>query len=151
MSKEQLRQLITETLNEIGLLSNGAIDLLMGTAAQESRLGYYIKQVGKGPALGIMQMEPGTFRHHVKWLKSRGDDLQYKILGACNMVAFEEDSLRFNIKFSIAMARVHYYRRPESLPSNLKGMAEYWKKYYNTYLGAGTVEEFIDNYKKYVL
>jgi len=26
-----------------------------------------------------------------------------------------------------------------------------WKKYYNTPLGAGTVEEFIENYKKYVL
>jgi hypothetical protein len=48
------------------------------------------------------------------------------------------------------MARVHYLRRPEPIPTDLTGQAEYWKKWYNTYLGAGTVEEYIENYKKYV-
>ena len=43
------------------LVSQEAENLLMGTAAQESALGEYIRQLGNGPALGIFQMEPETF------------------------------------------------------------------------------------------
>ena len=38
-----------------------AEELLMLTAAHESHLGTYLKQKG-GPALGIYQMEPATYR-----------------------------------------------------------------------------------------
>jgi len=151
MNKYQSRELITETLNGIELSSNNAVDLLMGTAAQESHLGEYINQVGNGPALGIMQMEPATFKDHIAWLSKRKDDLMYKILDVCNMSAPKTDSLRYNLKFSIAMARVHYLRRPEPLPSTIAEMAAYWKRHYNSYLGAGTIDEFIKNFKKYVL
>ena len=50
------------------------------------------------------------------------------------------------------MCRVHYYRVSEALPeeNDIEGMARYWKKYYNTPLGAGTEEEFIHNYKEYM-
>jgi hypothetical protein len=41
------------------LASLNAIQLLMGTAAQESHLGTYLKQIN-GPALGVFQMEPNT-------------------------------------------------------------------------------------------
>lgn len=150
MNKDQLRSLITETLNEIGLLSNPAVELLMGTAAQESRLGEYIEQIN-GPALGIMQMEPATFWDHVKWLDRNKPDLSFEIQDACNVMILQQDSLRFNLKFSIAMARVHYLRRPEPIPADLTGQAEYWKKIYNTYLGAGTVDEYIKHYRELVL
>lgn len=149
MNSDQLRELITETLNEIGLLSNNAVNLLMGTAAQESHMGEYMRQIN-GPALGIMQMEPATFKDHVRWLSKREDDLIYKIMSSANIQKYDAETLKWNLKLSIAMARVHYLRKPEPLPTTVEAMAAYWKRYYNTNLGSGTIDEFINNYKKYV-
>ena len=41
---------------------------------------------------------------------------------------------------------------PEKLPNSydIEGLAKYWKKYYNTEGGKGTVEKFIEKYEKYV-
>ena len=60
------------------------------------------------------------------------------------------DQLKGNLYYAVAMCRIHYYRVSEALPNDLEGMARYWKKYYNTELGKGTVEEFIHNYEQAV-
>ena len=54
--------IIRPTLQKINLWSEAAENLLLGTAAQESLLGTYLKQNGNGPALGIYQMEPNTHK-----------------------------------------------------------------------------------------
>lgn len=152
MDKGQLKELIEETLKEVDLYNENAVYLILGTAAQESGFGKYIKQLGNGPALGIFQMEPNTFNDIIEnWLKYK-NDLYHEILltlGHNNML--DPDVMRWNLKAAIIMTRLHYRRVKAPLPTDLNGYAEYWKKYYNTYLGAGTVEEFIHNYKKYVL
>lgn len=61
MDKKQLRELVTHVLKKYDLYSADAVELLMLTAATESNLGCYIKQVGGGPALGIFQCEPNTY------------------------------------------------------------------------------------------
>jgi len=43
--------------------------------------------------------------------------------------------------------RLHYWRVPRSIPKTLDEQAAYWKNWYNTAKGAGTVEHF----KKIVL
>lgn len=65
---------------------------------------------------------------------------------------FSEKELITNLAYATAMARVFYRRVKEALPAadDLDGMGRYWKKYYNTPLGRGTVEEFKANYTKYV-
>ena len=148
MEKTQLRELIEETLKEINLYSKDAVNLLMGTAAQESHLGHYIRQI-KGPALGVFQMEPNTFNDIKCNYLSYKEDLLILIFKTCECEMYSE-SLIWNLKLAICFARIHYLRVPKALPCDLEGYAAYWKKYYNTYLGAGTTEEFIKNYKKYV-
>jgi len=151
MNKEQLRELIDETLKEIGLHSKDAVNLLMGTCAQESHLGEYIKQI-KGPALGIFQMEPATFVDIIdNYLYYHPVKRMAKIIAVCKASHISPEDLRWNLKLSICFARIHYLRVPEKLPNSIEGYAAYWKKYYNTYLGAGTEEEFIHNYKRFVL
>ena len=61
INKHQLRDLISDTLHEIDAHSDAAVNLLMGTCAQESHLGTYIRQIS-GSALGIMQVEPATYQ-----------------------------------------------------------------------------------------
>jgi hypothetical protein len=47
---------------------------------------------------------------------------------------------------------VRYIRAPAPLPGqdDLQGLANYWKQHYNTPLGAGTPEEFLDKWPQYV-
>ena len=151
MNKKQLRDLVIRVLQDIELYSDDAVELILGTIAQESKGGEYIKQLGNGPALGICQMESATFKDIIDNFLQYKQDLARKIKYVSGVDGFKAKYLEYNLAFSIAMCRVHYLRVNESLPSSLDGWAKYWKQYYNTYLGKGTEEEYINNYKKYVL
>lgn len=148
-NKGQFKTLIEETLKEVGMHSKSAVNLLLGTAAQESNFGEYIKQLYGGPALGVFQMEPAThddiytnFLKYKKGIWCRVDDIGGP----------DEECMVYNLKYATIMARLQYYRRPEPLPyhQDIPAIAAYWKQWYNTPLGKGTVEEFLENYQKYV-
>lgn len=152
--QKQLRSLIDRTLRAIDLYMPAASNLLMGTAAQESRLGTYLRQLGGGPALGIYQMEPRT--HDDIWINylAHRPELKRKVsrylswshIGGSE--SFFSEELEWNMAYATAMARVHYLRIPERLPADgdIDGLARYWKQHYNTPLGAGTEYEFVHNY-----
>lgn len=142
---------IRPTLDVIGFGGRAAEELMLGTALQESRL-TYLHQLGKGPAKGVFQMEPRT--HDDIWANylSYKNDLAQKILTLSgSMEGLKPAELMCgNMFYAAAMCRVHYLRVPQALPEagDLDGQAEYWKEYYNTFLGAGTVEEYIENYQE---
>lgn len=141
---DQLRTLIVQpTLEALGLWSPVSENLVLGTAITESRL-KYIKQLGTGPALGLWQMEP--FTHNDIWRTT----LLGKILGArvarltlpCQGGIPDASHMIWNLQYAAAMCRIHYFRIREALPVNTaRALAQYWKTYYNTRLGAGTVEK----------
>lgn len=134
--------------------SKAAEDLLMGTAAQESRL-MYLDQLtpGPGPAYGLFQMEKAT----ADWLWNdyiQKDPIlkgKFESLLADHPVS-RMDQMRCNMMFAAAMARMRYKVIKEPIPASgsLEDLAAYYKKYYNTYKGKATVGEFIQNYKKYI-
>lgn len=144
-----LDDVIRPALGAINLYSENAEQLLLGTALQESLL-IYTKQIG-GPALGYFQMEPAT--HDDIWLnflKYKRDLAQLIV----NVAGEAPDAalLETNHLYAAAMCRAHYLRAPAKLPAygDVVGMANYWKQYYNTPLGAGKPEEFLDKWHKYV-
>lgn len=140
--------------------SEEAEDLLFMTAAHESLLGTYLKQV-KGPALGVYQMERETEKDICFNFLLYRNKLSKKITNLC----FSEVEIPTGLNESIgnlflatAMARVHYYRVPEALPkksefntnvSYLKALSEYAKKYYNTELGKATADDYYKAFMKY--
>jgi len=158
ISCEHLRlYVIRPTLEKLDLWSQSAENLLLGTVAQESGMGTYLKQIGGGPALGIYQMEPATYSdiwdnylaynaplYRLVTLFISKINTGQNGLGAKEMIT--------NLAYATALARVHYLRVKEPLPpaSDITGLALYWKKYYNTNKGKGTVDEFKKNYEKYV-
>ncbi|MCK5613163.1 hypothetical protein KAR91_65420 [Candidatus Pacearchaeota archaeon] len=150
LNPQQLRDLITDVLMELDLYCANARELLMLTAAQESHLGHYIKQVGNGPARGIFQMEPSTEKDIWENFLKYKPDLSRRIVALMGEADWENLQLTGNLLYQIAMARIHYYRRPEALPyrGNIISMAQYWKAHYNTHLGKGTIAEAIKNYKR---
>jgi len=148
---QELRSLIKATLTPIGLYSPEAEELLMATAAQESHLGTYRRQIG-GPALGIFQMEPNTFNdiwaNYLHYKQALSDKV--RALATYGFVIASE--LMNNDPFAIAMARLVYLRAPEPLPAStdIEGMWTLYKLRYNSPKGAATHDEFVANYKRYV-
>lgn len=154
-NRDQFQDLIERVLTEINMHSRAAVKLLLGTAAQESAFGTYLRQVGGGPALGVFQMEPDTERDIWKNYLAYREDLAetvWQIAGAAYDVGSSVDALEANLSYQIAMARIHYLRIKEPLPphDDVNGMARYWKRHYNTLKGAGSEQEFVENYLKYV-
>jgi len=138
-------EVIIPTLRKINMHSDSAVNLLLGTAIQESNL-HYLRQLDDGPALGFYQMEPST--HKDIWLNY----LKYRQPIVDSLASITKSTapmqLVTNLAYATAMARIHYRRVPQALPDadDIHGLAQYWKDYYNTELGKGTAEEFIQNY-----
>ena len=154
INASQLRQsIVRPVLQNLGLWSQAAENLIMGTAAQESGLGTYVEQVGGGPARGIFQMEPATLDDcYVNFLDYRAD-LKAKIDSyLAPQPASKADQLATNNAYAAAMCRVRYMRVSAALPdaNDIPGLAAYWKQYYNTAGGKGTTDEFIANYNRYL-
>ena len=149
MNIRQLRDLIFETMEYCGMvISDSAVNLLVGTICQESNCGEYLKQI-KGPACGICQIEPNTAKDIINnyILKRANLFTSYSRLYNKNLTL--EQNLCYNLMFSIFMCRVFYLRFAEKIPDTLEGQAKYWKKYYNTSKGKGTVEQYITNYRRF--
>ena len=124
--------------------------LLLATAAIESDCGYYIKQVN-GPALSAWQLELNTGADI--WAKC--DALRDLALidvmtdiGIHRTQAIKEN-LMLSPQYACAMARLKYSMDSESLPK-ITGdrkldeveFYKYYKRVYNTHLGASTFEKW---------
>jgi hypothetical protein len=132
VAKQFRDSVVFPALNHIGLYSLAAEKLLMGTAAIESRFVIRIQFRG-GPARGLFQMEPPTF----KWLLEeflagkRHVHLKQAVLSLAGSSDPSPDQLTTNDLFAAAMARVRYYAVPSPIPLTLDGQAKYWRHYYN--------------------
>lgn len=164
MNSQHLRHYIVRpTLEAMSMWSPAAENLVLGTAAQESRCGYYLKQLN-GPACGVYQMEPATAIDLVKRYLKRRSDIDEQLQSAMQLFGDYEidwdtvpesliaEKLISDLRFATAMCRLRYYVVPERLPDqhDVFGLADYWKRYYNTEKGAGTRSEFNLNYVKFV-
>ena len=147
---------IRPTLRALGLWSEAAENLLLGTAATESRLGTYLVQMsssGDGRALGIYQIEQQT--HNSIWenyIKFRpGIDVKLKCMVPYARITNDipdHNQLITNLEYATAIARLVYYPHAEKLPdaTDIAGLGIYYKRYYNTIKGRGSVDKFIKDF-----
>ena len=150
LNEPQVKDLIDRVLKKMDLHSPEASDLVYKTGKVES--GYkYLRQI-KGPARGLFQCESWVAVDICKNYLAYRKSLMRKVADATKVKLSyfvdpkEEDwsyILETNIAAQIAMCRLHYRRIPKPLPSSLEGQAKYWKKYYNSMAGRGTVEDFL--------
>lgn len=142
-------RIIRPALAAIGADSQDAECLVLLTGFAESNMRVR-RQFGGGPALSFFQIEPAT--HDDIWdnfLRYR-EDLATKIRGLIDMRSDSKTHhLEYNDKYAAAVCRVHYMRVKERIPdyNDLEGIAKYWKKYYNTEAGKGTVDKFVSRCK----
>lgn len=147
MNPKHLREMIVTILKESGMYSLDAVELLMLTAAKESDLGYNWRQI-RGPALGVFQTEPNTekdlWKNYLKYNPDRSEIIK-------RFDTSDERDLHWNLAYQILICRTHYRRVKEKLPSrhDVPAMGAYWKKYYNTSKGKGTIKSAVAAYEKY--
>ena len=127
--------------------------LLLGTALVESGLMYLRQGLqrlddGRGAALGLWQMEARTHEDHWRYLQ------RHPAIAAAIEIGPKPPPERLctDLLYACRMARVHYWRVRAKMPEadDLQGLADYWKPFYNTELGAGDPAAFVRLYTKHV-
>ncbi len=148
-AQQLLDHIITPTLKYMGgnYRTDNARMLLLATAAIESECGYYIKQVG-GPALGVWQMEPDTENDILANCDALRDSYFLKLVNRLKARIPYEDDLTICPVYACAMARLKYAMDAAPLPdcNNILAMYDYYKRIYNTPLGASTYVKFESAY-----
>jgi len=153
LKPDYLREVIQQTLKPISLWTVDVEELLLATCANESNFGTYRVQVGSGVAKGIFQMEGEDFDDiWVNYLKYH-TQLATQIMSFNNNIQGTADDLVNNDPYAVAMARVHYLRKPGVIPpaTDIEQIWSYYKQWYNTPKGAAQHDQFVLKYKKFVL
>lgn len=158
MNKTQLvSRVIRPTLKEIPQgfteASERAITMIW---AHESRRGEFIHQVGGGPALGPIQMEPTT--HDSTW--KYGDsiwDNAFK-LGIITAYQYAGDKhppaerLLYDLRYNVFMVRQRLFMKREALPNiedeidQVAALSKYLKKHWNSVGGAAGDDSYAADY-----
>ena len=125
------------------LATPAAEQLILGTAAVESNF-TWLRQLPHGPALGLWQMEPLTFRD----IRDRVLQGRPLIARAFSQTAValrpEPDELCWNLRLAALCCRIRYLMSPRPLPpaGDVFALATEWKTTYNTHMGAGKPADF---------
>jgi hypothetical protein len=150
--QEYLTQVIEPAICHIGAFSMASAQLLLGTALHEGMGLRHRRQIGGGPGRSYFQMEGAThddlWNNYLVYHK----DLKSKVESLIRAGHSKRDELENNDAYAAAMCRVHYRRQPAALPgfNDLEAQARYWKRYYNTALGAGTTTKYLNDWHTYV-
>ena len=154
---KELRTLVVRpTLEQLGVTSERihvVENLLLGTAAQESGLGFHLKLDGT-QGLGIYRISPRT--HLNIWDKYLINDseLASSVRGLASQHEFlinPHTELATNLRYATAIAWMIYRRAKKKLPAanDIQGLGQYWARYYH-HKPKATAEEFVRHYKEYL-
>lgn len=127
----------------LGYGSNENADVfLVETSGAETNKGS-IKDYSLGAGMGITQIDELPFQDIKD--RCRDSDKQKLIdnLGV-NIDLVEWEHLRYNPFMCFIFTRLKYKKVPGAIPTSLEGRAQYWKTYYNTEAGKGTIEHFVE-------
>lgn len=165
LNQRDIKALIKTVLKELNMYSYDALMLVFRTGLVESNYEHLRQKIGRGSRIGIarsfFQIEPWVARSiindYIKYRKSIRRDLERVCM--CDLSRMDDESendflalqLTGNIMFGIAMCRLKYRPVPKAIPkaSDIIKQAGYWKKYYNTAGGKGTVKKFTKIVEEY--
>ena len=155
-AKELRLLVIRPTLKHLDLWSPTAENLLLGTAAQESGLGYFL-QTKNQRALGIYQITPRM--HRLIWDKflAHQPELASKVRGLASQREFllhPHAELATNLAYATAVAMMVYLRAGRTLPKDCSNdpqkLGHCWRRTFHSH-PQGTVAEFVSHYNHLVL
>jgi hypothetical protein len=152
LARKILLVAVRPALDALQMGGRGAEQTVPGTTTQKKVL-IHRQQLGGGPALGLFQMEPAThddcWNNYLNFRSGLANKVRSTLEAGQAPVA---QTLKVNDRYAAAMCRVRYMRVAQALPNqdDITAIADYWKQHYNTPLGAGAPEEFLDKWPQYV-
>jgi len=117
-------------------------------AAQETHSGTLRDRHATSMGTGLNQIERISFDNIMARTRDEVWDTIRFHFGIERNLNYE--MLAYSPLLSMIFARLHLRLIPEEIPADIEGRAAYWKKYYNTEAGAGTVEDYLKNCKAHL-
>lgn len=125
--------------------------LMLLTIVQESSAGAYTRQV-RGPARGIVQVEPATEREALDWAKRRQPALYERVKALRVPARLDIHEAEYNAAYAIGVAYVVYVmRHVDPSGKNVEELAHIYKAKYNTVKGKATVPGVLRRLKEYAV
>ena len=127
-----------------------AIEFMKRVVNQESLMGKAPGTYEPGGDAGVAQVNRVAFNQVMKKLNNRSNRLSkvikpFEDATGINLTEVQFEDLNDNDLLSIAFGRLYLRQRTSApIPKSLEKQAPYYKKYYNTSAGAGTVKKFIN-------
>lgn len=145
-------------LQAINLHELNRVRLVIGTGGVESGGYNYLDQTtpGPGPAYGFWQMEAAThddiWNNYLRYQPSALRDAVLQLAGQRRNDPPPVTVLHWNLRYAAAMCGLHYRRARAPLPpaGDAEAMAAYWKQWYNSPLGKGTVAKALPYFRQAV-
>lgn len=120
--------------------------LLLGTVAQETKLGKLRDPTAYAAGSGIAQFDNGDPFEDVIQRGNRWKGIAQKKFGIdLDKVRYRE--LELSALLGLNMARIKYKLVPYAIPETVDGQWKYYKRYYNSYQGKATREEYLNNFR----
>ncbi|MGI0119668.1 hypothetical protein [Zooshikella sp. RANM57] len=142
VSPTQALEFATKVCEVLGNGGGHAVNLLLETAAQETKLGNFPDRTPMGAGVGLCQIDPISFKDIQNRVRSADRD-RLKESFNVDLKTLQHRDLAYSPLLSFIFCRLHYKLRPGAIPETLEGRANYWKKHYNTVAGKGRPEEYV--------
>lgn len=141
-NKNEIINLADEVVEVLGGGEN-AKRLLLETVAAETNFGK-AKDKTWSSGIGLTQFDYIGFID-VKQRTPKKIKQKIKTNWGINIDRVRLDDLRYNPKLAMIFTRLKYMLVPKPIPSTLQDRGKYWKKWYNTYAGKGTVAHYVSS------
>ena len=147
-SLNHVKRLARIVVNGLGGSENVYYQML-GTAAVETHCGQYPDDNPKSLGVGLYQHD----QIRIDDIQQEGEQRHFDIvknLWGYDIPSIKLAELAYDPLLSTICARLGYKRIPEACPSNILDQAVYWKKYWNTGAGKGTIEHYLDSVEEVI-
>ena len=123
--------------------------MIVETRLGESHYGYASKNYRN---YGIAQIRVETAKDLKEYLKRVSSEDYNRLISLYDQSKSEKENLLYNVPYSIAVCGLYYICRDANIFQKIYTVADRakaWKKYYNTYKGAGTPEVYLKRVKEF--
>ena len=120
-----------------------AVNLLIETAMQETKMGSYSDRHAHKWGVGITQFD----QIGIDEVKRSSPHVKNQVLNAfgVDIDAIELRDLAYSPLLSFICCRCFYLLKPGAIPGTVEERGEYWKMYFNSEAGHGTAEQYVSN------
>ncbi|WP_418179783.1 hypothetical protein ACNSOO_04775 [Aliarcobacter lanthieri] len=124
-----------------------AVEMIIETAVAETGLGRIEDKTPQSAGMGLTQFDKLPFED----IKKRNLGLKDKIFKdlKVDISIIEWEELKYNPFLGLLFARLFYRLKGDPIPKTIEERAAYWKLHYNTKLGKGTPEHYLEMNRKY--